>query len=168
MTRHQKPVDRPGAVAQRRVERRQCAERPAVFIELPDGKAKAALGAVDPEYLTALPPGVNRHPRRAEQLGEGFRTQHVLADDNFGDTLAATLARRGKSGLEFGIRLVCVFDTKHVVGSAVLFLHRRDRLRVGCWIDLDPERYAMPELAAACDRFLVPLEQHLLEVCLSR
>lgn len=165
MARHQKPIDSPGTVAERLMERRQCPEGTTVPVELPDRKTESAFGAIDPEHLPALPPGVDRHPRRAKQLGEGFSTQHVLAGDNFGNTLAATRARSGKSRLELGIGLARVVDGK---GIDRLLLDRRDRLRIGGRVDFDPERYAVADLAAACDRFLITFKQNLLEVCLCR
>ena len=166
--RHQKPVQRPGAVAQRRMERRQCPEWAALLVELPDRKAEAALGAIDPEHLAALPPGIDRHPRCAEQFGKALSTQHIVARDNFGDTSATTLTRPGERCLKFSVGRSRVPDGKPIIRSEWLFLDRRDRRCASGRIDLDPERHAVADLAAACDRFLVALEQYLLEIGLCR
>jgi hypothetical protein len=37
------------------MERRQHHKRAAILIKLPDGKAEAAFGAINPEHLPALP-----------------------------------------------------------------------------------------------------------------
>jgi hypothetical protein len=66
MGRYQKPVDRPGSIAQRRMERRQHHKRAAILIKLPDGKAEAAFGAINPEHLPALPDEDREGPARME------------------------------------------------------------------------------------------------------
>ena len=128
----------------------------------------APRSAIDPQHLAALPSGIDRHPRCAEQFGKALSTQHIVAGDNFGDTSATTLTRPGERCLKFSVGRSRVLDGKPIIRSEWLFLDRRDRRCASGRIDLDPERHAVADLAAACDRFLVALEQYLLEIGLCR
>jgi hypothetical protein len=150
------------------MERRQCRKWAAIRIQLPDGKAETAFGAVDAEHLAILPLGIHRHPRRAEQLGKGVRTQHVVAGDDFGNTLSTALARCTKSRFKFRVGLSCILDRKRIFRSDRLFLDRRDRLSAGGRIDLYPKRHTVADFSAACDCLLIAFKQHLLEIRLRR
>src|SRR6185312_6613298 len=72
-------VDRPGAVSELLEQLGKRRIRFAVPIDLPGGKAVAALGPIERQDFVLLPLGVDRWLGDSQQLGERVGAQHVLA-----------------------------------------------------------------------------------------
>jgi hypothetical protein len=69
---------KPPRIAEPFLENLDCNVRFPVCVELPNRKAKAAFGAVQPEHLPALPLGVDRYARRPQERRKSVGAEHVF------------------------------------------------------------------------------------------